>query len=82
MIKVLDEKEHYLLITDGRRYTVVERRAGLYYRLKHRAPHGVALDNAGARELFRADTLLDEADAHKLLIEVATEWRDLAEHVR
>lgn len=82
MITVLDEQEHYLLITDGSCFTVIERRVGLYYRLTHRAPHGVALDDAGAEELFRADTLQKEADARKRLMEVATEWRGLAEHVR
>jgi hypothetical protein len=82
MIRVMDEKEHYLLVTDGRHFTVIERRAGLYYRLRHRARHGVALDDPGAEELFRTDSLPRETDARKRLEEVAAEWRDLAEHVR
>ncbi len=82
MIRVLDEKEHYLLVTDGSRFTVIERRAGRFYRLTHRAPHGVPLDDIGAEELFRIDTLPSEAAARKRLVDVATEWRGLAEHVR
>ena len=82
MITVVAEQEHYLLITDGSRFAVIERRAGLYYRLTHRAPHGVKLDDSGAEELFRADTLAQEAEARQRLSEVATEWRGLAEHVR
>lgn len=82
MIKVIEEREHYLLITDGSRFTVIERRAGLYYRLVHRAEHGVALDRSGAQELFCANTLDDAAEARRLLEEVATEWRELAVHLR
>ena len=32
-MKVIAEQEHYLLISDGRRYTVVERRAWKFYPL-------------------------------------------------
>jgi hypothetical protein len=82
MIRTIDEKENYLLITDGSRFAVVERRVSLYYRLRDRSPHGVAFDDAGEQELFRAGTLDNEADGRKLLTDVAGRLRDLAEHMR
>jgi hypothetical protein len=82
MIRTIDEKENYLLITNGTRFAVVERRVGLYYRLLHRAPHGVPFDDAGEQELFSAGTLDSEAAGRKLLDEVASELRGLAEHMR
>jgi len=33
MMQVVAEQEHYLLISDGQHFTVVERRAGKFYPL-------------------------------------------------
>ena len=78
----MDEQESYLLVTDGADFTVVERRAGKCYGLRHRACHGVALDGAGMAELIHEGRSHTEREARHLLAEVATQWRDLFEHVR
>ena len=41
MLKVVAEQEHYLLISDGRRFTVIERRAGKFYPLCKGVRHGL-----------------------------------------
>jgi hypothetical protein len=43
MLKVIPEQEHYLLISDGQRFTVVERRAGKFYPLCTGVRHGLDL---------------------------------------
>ena len=82
MMKVIAEQEHYLLISDGRRYTVVERRAGKFYPLCNGDRHGLDLDDETAPELIRRSGSYSERDAERLLVEVASRWRDLFEHVR
>ena len=77
MIKIIDEQENYLLVTDGADFTVIERRAGKFYQLGSGARRGLALDGAEMAELSHT-----ERDARDLLAEVATQWRDLFEHVR
>lgn len=82
MIKIIDEQENYLLVTDGRRCTVVERRAGRFYSLHdgRRRPH--ALTDAGFRDIIREGGNHTEQEARRLLGEVATTWRDLSERLR
>ena len=46
MTKVVAEQEHYLLVSDGDRFTFVERRAGQFYPLCNGARHGLQLDDA------------------------------------
>jgi hypothetical protein len=82
MIKIIDEQENYLLATNGTDFTVIERRAGRFYRLRNRARHGVALEDAGMAELIHESRSHTEREARDLLAEVATQWRDLFEHVR
>ena len=82
MIKIMDEQESYLLVTDGADFTVVERRAGKCYGLRHRACHGVALDGAGMTELIHESRSHSEREARDLLAAVSTRWRDLLELVR
>jgi len=82
MFKVLGEQENYLLVSDGDRFAVVERRAGRYYSLYNRARTGVELDDRGVAELIRQSGVPDEIDARHLLADVATQWRELCEHVR
>ena len=53
MITVLDEREGYLLVTNGSQFAVVERRAGRYYSLHDGLRHGVSLDDTGVRELIQ-----------------------------
>jgi hypothetical protein len=42
-MQVIAEKEHYLLLSDGKRFTVVERRAGKFYPLCNGIRHGLIL---------------------------------------
>jgi len=79
MLKVLAEQEHYLLVSDGQYFTVVERRAGRFYPLRNGIRRGFELDDA---ELVIRSMAYSEKDARKLLARVATQWRDLCEHVR
>jgi hypothetical protein len=82
MVKVLDEQENYLLVTDGKHFTVVERRNGKFYGLRTSAREGVTPDDAGVAELIHRAGSFTEPQARHLLTEVATQWRDLFECVR
>ncbi|MGD0105966.1 MAG: hypothetical protein ABSC06_18285 [Rhodopila sp.] len=82
MITIMDELEHYCLVTDGAHWTVAERRAGKYYPLGNCARPGVALDSPEAACLFDAGRRYPERAARRILADVATDWRDLFEHIR
>jgi hypothetical protein len=82
MLKVIAEREHYLLVSDGQHFTVVERRAGKYYPLRNGIRHGCDLNDDTVGELLRQSVLYSERDAHGLLAHVAAQWRGLLEHVR
>jgi hypothetical protein len=82
MIKIIDQQENYLLVTDGVDFTVIERRAGKFYGLRGGARHGLTLDGAATAELIHEDRSHTEREARDLLAGVATRWRDLFEHVR
>jgi hypothetical protein len=82
MITIKAEQEHYCLVTDGGYWTVVERRAGKYFPLGDCSRPGVALDVPEAAALFRVGGHYPEQAARRILAEVATEWRDLFEHIR
>lgn len=82
MMTIIAEQEHYCLVTDGSYWTVVERRAGKYYPLGNCARPGVDLDSLDATILMREGRRYPERIARRILSEVATEWRDLFEHIR
>ena len=82
MIAIKAEQEHYCLVTDGASWTVIERRAGKYYPLGACSRLGVALDEPGATTLFHEGRSYPEAAARRLLANIATQWRDLFEHIR
>ena len=82
MIKIEAEQEHYCLLTDGQSWTVVERRAGKYHPLGNCSRPGLALDAPEAAALFDARRRYPEPAARRILAEVATEWRDIFEHIR
>ena len=82
MIQVVDEQENYLLVTDGTRFTVTERRAGRYYPLGRCSLPGVELDDTGFEELVKEGGTYPLPVAKRRLNEVASLWRDLFEHVR
>ena len=82
MITIKAEQEHYCLVRDGAAWTVIERRAGKYYPLGNCARPGVALDEPGAATLFHDGRSYREAAARRLLANIATQWRDLFEHIR
>jgi len=81
-MQVLDQQENYLLVSDGARFTVVERRAGKLYGLGCRGRRGVPPDDMGLAELFRDGDAYSEPQARCLLHKVASDWRDLFELVR
>lgn len=81
MLKVIAEQEHYLVISDGQRFTVVERRAGKFYPLCTGVRHGLDLDDETVVELIRQGSY-SERNAQRRLVEVASQWRELFEHVR
>jgi hypothetical protein len=82
MMRVVAEQEHYLLVTDGDRFTVVERRAGKYYPLCKGDRHGLQLDDATVVQLVRESGSYSERDGRHRLANVASQWRDLFEHIR
>jgi hypothetical protein len=82
MITIKAEQEHYCLATDGGYWTVIERRAGKYYPLGNCSRPGVTLDDPQAANLFHEGRCYLEPVARRLLADVATEWRDLFEHIR
>ena len=82
MITVKAEQEHYCLVTDGASWTAIERRAGKYYPSGNCSRPGIALDEPGAAALFPEGRCYPEPTARHLLADVATEWRDLFEHIR
>ena len=61
MMRVVAEQEHYLLVSDGDRFTVVERRAGKFYPLCKGDRHGLQLDDATVVQLVREIGLIFRA---------------------
>ena len=82
MLTIAAEQEHYCLVTDGAAWTVAERRAGKYYPLGDCHRLGVLLDQPDAECLITEGHRYSERVARRILSEVATEWRHLAEVVR
>jgi hypothetical protein len=82
MIKILREQENYLLVTDGLRFTVVERRNGMFYGVRNCARHSAVLDDAGFAALVREAGSCSKSDGQQLLSSMASDWRGLLEHVR
>jgi len=82
MMKVIAEQEYYLLVSDGEHFSVVERRAGKFYPLCSGLRRGLDLDDETVAQLVRESGSYSESDARKLLADVASQWRDLFEHVR
>jgi hypothetical protein len=82
MITIEAEQEHYCLATDGKSWTVLERRAGRYHPFGNCSSRGVALDDPAAAALFREGQSLGERKARRLLADIAEEWRRLLENVR
>jgi hypothetical protein len=82
MAPMKTEREHYLLVSDGKRFTVVERRAGKFYPLCNGIRHGCDLDDEGVAELVRESGSFSEREARRRLAHVAGRWRDPFEHVR
>ena len=82
MMRVVAEQEHYLLVSDGDRFTVVERRAGKFYPLCKGDRHGLQLDDATVVQLVRESGSYSERDGRRRLANVASQWRDLFEHIR
>ena len=82
MLKVIAEQEHYLLVSDGESFTVIERRAGKFYPLCTGVRHGLDLADNTIDELISQSGSYSQRDAQRRLAEVASQWRELFEHVR
>jgi hypothetical protein len=83
MMRIIAEQEHYLLVSDGCQFTVVERRAGKFYPLCNGDRHGVdPEDDDGVAELLRWSGSYAEGAGRRRLAEIAGQWRELFEHVR
>jgi hypothetical protein len=82
MITILGERENYLLVTNGVQFTVVERCDGKFYGVRDCARRSASLDDAGVAELIREGGSYSKPEAQRLLADVATQWRDLLEHIR
>jgi len=83
------EQENYLLVTDGLRFIVVERRNGMFTAFAVAlvaAPYlmmqGLRRYDAGFAALVREAGSYTQSDAQHLLSGMASDWRDLLEHVR
>ena len=77
MMRVVAEQEHYLLVSDGDRFTVVERRAGKYYPLCKGDRHGLQLDDATVVQLVRESGSYFERDGRRLAAVSAPTQREL-----
>ena len=78
MIRVVEERDHYLLIADGDRFAVVERRAGKLYPLRDGARDGVALDDPRLPSLIARHEWCDEVEARRVLNELLNRQDRLA----
>jgi hypothetical protein len=74
-MRIVEERDNYLLLERDGSWAVVERRAGRFYPVRDGARAGAA-DPAGAAERWR-----DEATARRQLIELDERRRDLAERL-
>jgi hypothetical protein len=82
VIEIIEEQDNYLLVTDGTRFTVVERRAGKFYSLRNGARRSAMLDDAGFAQIIRETGFHTALSARQLFDEVAARRQDLAEHLR
>ena len=82
MINIVAEQEHFLLVSDGKHFTLAERRAGKFYPLCSGVRHGVDLDDEGMAQLVRWSGECSEVEARRRLADIAGRWRELFEHVR
>ena len=81
MLNVIAEQEHYLLISDGQRFTAVESEGRCAVgRISQHV--GADLNDVTVAELICQSSSYSERDAQCLLLQVASQWRDLFEHVR
>jgi len=60
MLKVIAEREHYLLVSNGQHFTVVERRAGKYYPLRNGVRQDVDLCDDTMGELLHQSVWYSE----------------------
>jgi hypothetical protein len=78
-MRVADETENYLLIEEGGRWTVVERRAGRWYPMRDERREGAdPSDAAAVRRVVGDDGWSGEVEARRVLDEVAARHDRLA----
>jgi hypothetical protein len=78
--KIIEERDNYLLVCDGGRYAVVERRRGLYYPMHGEGRReGVPLDRLSGA--LPARDWSDLATAARILDDVANRRERLAENI-
>jgi hypothetical protein len=82
MIRIIEMRQGYLLITDGNLYGVIERRCGHCFGLHNGPRRARPFDDAGMARILGEEGSTSEAEARHRLDEVADEWADLMEHLR
>ena len=81
-MRVADEKENYLLVEEGGRWTVVERRAGRWYPVRDEPREGAdPSDAAAVRRMVGDDGWAEEGEARRMLDEVAARHDRLAQRI-
>jgi hypothetical protein len=82
VIEIVGVRDNYLLVTDGTRFTVVERRAGKFYSLRNGVRRSATLDDAGFAQIIRETGSHTALAARRLFDEVMARRQHLAEHLR
>jgi hypothetical protein len=78
-MREVESRDNYILLEDGDRWAVVERRAGRYYPLRARARDGAdPRDAAALRRVIGEAGWTEEMEARRLLKEAAEGYDRLA----
>jgi hypothetical protein len=81
VVKIVEQRDHYVLLADGGLFAVVERRAGRFYPLSCGAREGYAPDDPALARKLGASAWSDEATARAVLQDLEERRRQLAERI-
>jgi len=80
-IRIVEEREGYLLLARGERFAVVERRNGQLYRLEWGRRDPEPISDLGMMHAVGDHGWCDEITARRLLSEILVRYHDLAERM-
>jgi hypothetical protein len=80
-IRIVEEREGYLLLARGERFAVVERRNGKLYRLECGHRDSEPISDLGMMHAVGDHGWCDEITARRLLNEILVRYHDLAERM-